>query len=242
MSEQKVALVTGGSRGIGRAIARALTDEGCKTAILYAGNEQAAQETLNAGDAALAIRCDVTDYEQVEAAVKRIKSELGAVDVLVNNAGITKDALAMRMPISDFTDVLGTNLTGAFHLIRATMPDFVRRRSGRIINITSVSGLMGNAGQANYSAAKAGLVGLTKSIAKEIAGRGITVNAIAPGFIETDMTANMNQVALEEAVSAVPLGRMGEAREIANAVVFLASEGAGYITGAVLQVDGGLYM
>lgn len=242
MTEPRVALVTGGSRGIGRAIARALTGEGCRVAILFAGNRQAADEAVQSGDCALAIRCDVGDYAAVESAVKRVKQELGAVYVLVNNAGITRDGLAMRMPIEDFDAVIQTNLSGAFHTIRAAMPDFVRRRSGRIINISSVSGLMGNAGQANYSAAKAGLVGLTKSIAKELAPRGITVNAVAPGFIETDMTREMNQQALETAMQAVPLRRMGRPEDIAEAVRFLASDAAGYITGTVLQVDGGLYM
>lgn len=242
MSENKVALVTGGSRGIGRAIARKLREDGCAVAILYAGNEQAAHEALESGDCQLAIRCDVSDYQQVESAIAQITEQLGAVDILVNNAGITKDGLTMRMPIEDFTRVIEINLTGAFHLIRATMPQFVRRRSGRIINISSVSGMMGNAGQANYASAKAGMIGLTKSVAKELAPRGITVNAVAPGFVETDMTTAMNEQTLESAIGAVPMRRIGKPEDIANAVSFLASDSAGYITGSVIKVDGGLYI
>ena len=167
---------------------------------------------------------------------------LGVPDVLVNNAGIIRDGLAMRMSEEDFKAVIDTNLTGAFNIIRACLPQFIRRRSGRIINITSVSGMMGNVGQANYSASKAGLIGLTKTIAREVASRGITVNAVAPGFIETDMTRGMSEAALKAGLGAVPMGRIGKPEDVANAVGFLASEEASYITGCVLMVDGGMYI
>lgn len=242
----KIALVTGGSRGIGRAIAMKLASSGADVAILYAGNAVAAQEVLRriaeSGVRAMAIACDVSDQAQVTSAYQQVKETLGAVDILVNNAGITRDRLAMRMRAEDFSRVISVNLAGAFHLIHAVLPDFVRRRSGRIINISSVSGLKGNAGQANYSAAKAGLIGLTKAIAREVASRGITCNAVAPGFVKTDMTAAMNEQALEAALAEVPMGRIGEAEDIAEAVAFLASEAAAYITGAVLPVDGGMAM
>ncbi|MEG1813300.1 MAG: 3-oxoacyl-[acyl-carrier-protein] reductase [Clostridia bacterium] len=242
----KIALVTGGSRGIGRAIAMKLASSGADVAILYAGNAVAAQEVLRriaeSGVRAMAIACDVSDQAQVTSAYQQVKETLGAVDILVNNAGITRDRLAMRMRAEDFSRVISVNLAGAFHLIHAVLPDFVRRRSGRIINISSVSGLKGNAGQANYSAAKAGLIGLTKAIAREVASRGITCNAVAPGFVKTDMTAAMNEQALEAALAEVPMGRIGEAEDIAEAVAFLASDAAAYITGAVLPVDGGMAM
>ncbi|MEG0986440.1 MAG: 3-oxoacyl-[acyl-carrier-protein] reductase [Clostridia bacterium] len=242
----KIALVTGGSRGIGRAIAIKLASSGADVAILYAGNAVAAQEVLcriaESGVRAMAIACDVSDQAQVTSAYQQVKETLGAVDILVNNAGITRDRLAMRMRAEDFSRVISVNLAGAFHLIHAVLPDFVRRRSGRIINISSVSGLKGNAGQANYSAAKAGLIGLTKAIAREVASRGITCNAVAPGFVKTDMTAAMNEQALEAALAEVPMGRIGEAEDIAEAVAFLASDAAAYITGAVLPVDGGMAM
>ena len=242
----KIALVTGGSRGIGRAIALKLAECGADVAILYAGNSAAAQETTAAiedmGRRAAAVQCDVSDFEQVQAAVQAVKEQLGAPDILVNNAGITLDKLAMRMSPEEFDKVLSVNLKGAFHTIRVLSGDFVRRRSGRIINISSIAGLMGNAGQANYAAAKAGLIGLTKSIARELAPRGITCNAIAPGLVETDMTAAMNPAAYEALVQSVPLKRAAKPEEIAALAAFLADEGAAYITGAVIQVDGGLYM
>lgn len=246
MLKDKVALVTGGSRGLGRAIALKLAENGASVAIFYAGNAQKAAETVAEAEAlgakARAYQVNVADFAAVEEAVKAVKADFGGVDILVNNAGITRDKLTMRMSAEDFDDVLSVNLNGAFHTIRALYSDFVRRRSGRIINITSVSGLMGNPGQANYAASKAGLVGLTKTIAKELAGRGITCNAIAPGFIETDMTAAMNEGALTKALELVPMKRMGQPEDIANAVLFLAGDTAAYITGSVLQVDGGLYM
>ena len=242
----KIALVTGGSRGIGRAIALKLAEAGCDVAILYAGREDAARETVELLEAkgvrALSLRCDVSDGAQAAEAVRQVSEALGATDILVNNAGIVRDALAMRMSTEDFRAVLDTNLTGAFNMIHACLPTFIRRRSGRIINISSVSGMMGNPGQANYSASKAGLIGLTKTIAREVASRGITVNAVAPGFIETDMTRGMSEAALKNGLSAVPMGRIGQPEDIANAVRFLAGDEAAYITGCVLKVDGGMYI
>ena len=242
----KIALVTGGSRGIGRAIALKLAEAGCDVAIVYAGREDAANATAAEieakGARALALKCDVSDAAQAIATVNRVIETLGAPDVLVNNAGIIRDGLAMRMKPEDFSAVIDTNLNGAFHMIRACLPAFVRRRSGRIINISSVSGMMGNVGQANYSASKAGLIGLTKTIAREVAARGITVNAVAPGFIETDMTKGMSEAALQAGLAVVPMGRIGKPEDVANAVAFLASDAAAYITGCVLKVDGGMYI
>ena len=242
----KTALITGGSRGLGRAIALSFAKSHARVAFCYAGNHQAAEETLSElrglGAQAMAVRCDVSDDGQAQEALRQVKEALGPVDILVNNAGITRDGLALRMSARDFDDVVRTDLNGPFYMIRAAMPDMVRRRWGRIINITSVAGLMGNAGQANYASAKAGLVGLTKTIARELAPRSVTVNAVAPGFIETDMTAAMPTAALEAGLKSVPLKRMGKPEEIAAACLFLAGEQAGYITGQVLQVDGGLYM
>ena len=242
----KIALVTGGSRGIGRAIALKLAEAGCDVAVLYAGRRDAAEETVQQlqglGARAICVQCDVSDENQAAAAFKQVSDELGLPDILVNNAGIVRDGLAMRMSTENFRTVLDTNLTGAFNMIHACLPGFLRRRSGRIINISSVSGMMGNAGQANYASSKAGLIGLTKTIAREVASRGITVNAVAPGFIETDMTRSMNEAALKAGVAQVPMGRMGRPEDVANAVRFLASDEAGYITGCVLKVDGGMYI
>ena len=246
MLQGKTALITGGSRGIGRAIALRMAREGANVAILYAGNEAAAQETVEAarafGAQAFCARADVGEYAQVESAIHAAKEALGPIHILVNNAGIARDKLIMRMSSEDFAAVVRVNLMGAFHTIRVLTPDFVRQRAGRIINIASVAGLMGNPGQANYASAKAGLIGLTKTVAKELASRGVTCNAIAPGFVETDMTREMNQSALEAAMNAVPLKRMGKPEEIAAAAAFLASDDAAYITGAVLSIDGGLNM
>lgn len=242
----KIALVTGGSRGIGRAIAIKLAQAGCDTAILYAGREDAARQTAadieKTGVRALAVQCDVSDENQAAATFRRVCDEMGTPDILVNNAGIVRDALAMRMSAESFRAVLDINLTGAFNMIHACLPPFLRRRSGRIINISSVSGMMGNPGQANYAASKSGMIGLTKTIAREVASRGITVNAVAPGFIETDMTRSMSESALKSGLSAVPMGRMGSPEDVANAVRFLAGDEAGYITGCVLKVDGGMYI
>ena len=242
----KIALVTGGSRGIGRAIALKLAEAGCDVAVFYAGRKDAAEETVQQlqglGVRAICVQCDVSDENQVAAAFKQVCDELGLPDILVNNAGIVRDGLAMRMSAENFRAVLDTNLTGAFNMIHACLPGFLRRRSGRIINISSVSGMMGNPGQANYASSKAGLIGLTKTIAREVASRGITVNAVAPGFIETDMTRSMNEAALNAGVAQVPMGRMGRPEDVANAVRFLASDEASYITGCVLKVDGGMYI
>lgn len=242
----RVAVVTGGSRGIGRAIALRLAESGADVALIYAGNQAAADETAQQvcelGVRAMAVQCDVSDAQQAAAAIKQVRAELGPIDILVNNAGITRDGISLRMKPDDFRRVIDVNLTGAFLMAQAAMSDFVRRRSGRIISISSASGLMGNAGQANYSAAKAGMIGLTKTLARELAGRGVTVNAVAPGFVKTEMTAAMNEAALSEGLKSVPMGRMAEPEEIAEAVAFLASDRAAYITGTVLSVNGGLYM
>lgn len=246
MEAGRTALVTGGSRGIGRAIAVRLAQEGCDVAIVYAGNEQAARKTAQMveehGHRSLCLRCDVSDPEQSRKAVEQVLEAFGKIDILVNNAGIVRDALVMSMTEEDFEQVVRTNLNGAFYMIKNTYRQFVRRRTGRIINISSVSGVMGNAGQANYAAAKAGLIGLTKSVAKELAGRNITCNALAPGFVRTDMTEAMPEKILAGVQEQIPCRRMGTPEEIADAAAFLAGEQAGYITGQVLCVDGGLSM
>lgn len=244
--EQRTALVTGGSRGIGRAIALALAEQASSIAIFYAGRRDAANETVKAleekGVAALALQCDVGDAGAVKDAVGQVRETLGPVSLLVNNAGITRDGLTLRMDAKDFDEVVRVNLNGAFYTAQACYRDLLKAKGGRIVNISSVSGLMGNPGQANYAAAKAGLIGLTKTLARELAGRGVTVNAVCPGFIETDMTGAMDGETLAQALKAVPKGRLGKAEEIAAAVAFLCSDKADYITGAVLQVDGGLYI
>jgi 3-oxoacyl-[acyl-carrier protein] reductase len=246
MLKGKKAIVTGGSRGIGKAIALKLAEEGADIAVVYAGNEAAAKETCEQirqlGVKGEAYRCDVSDFEQTKELVKTILEEFSGVDILVNNAGIVKDALIFSMPEADFDQVIATNLKGAFNMIKHTYRTFVKNRGGRIINITSVSGITGNAGQANYSSAKAGMIGLTKSTARELAGRNVTCNAIAPGYIDTDMTAAMDEKVIAESVAAIPMKRRGAPREIANLAAFLASDEAGYITGEVIRVDGGLCM
>lgn len=238
----RVALVTGASQGIGRACAKALAERGAKVIV---GARQAAklealvEEILGSGGNAEAITLDVSDRESVnDLAARHGKS----IDILVNNAGITGDGLAMRMRDEDWNRVLETNLTGSFRCARALMRHMARKRWGRIVNVASVVGLSGNAGQANYAASKAGLVGLTKSLALELAGRNVTVNAVAPGFVDTAMTAAMDEPAREKILSRIPLGRMASLDEISAAICFLASEEAGYITGHVLNVSGGLYM
>ena len=238
----KTALVTGASRGIGRAIALRLAEDGANVAVIYAGSADKAEAVVNEitalGVNAKAYRCNVADSAAVNETVKAVTNDLGKIDVLVNNAGITRDGLMLRMKDEDFDAVLDTNLKGAFNMIRACYSGFIRKKSGRIINISSVSGIMGNAGQANYSASKAGVIGLTKSVARELASRSITCNAVAPGFIQTDMTENLGDN--NPLLNSIPLGRMGKPEDIAAAVAFLASDSAAYITGEVLKVDGGL--
>jgi 3-oxoacyl-[acyl-carrier protein] reductase len=246
MQDHRVALISGASRGIGRSIALQLAADGCDVAIVYAGNQQAAETTkemaLTYGVKAECYCCDVSDYAETETLVKKVTQELGKIDILVNNAGITCDKLVMQMKEQDFDRVLDVNLKGAFNLIKHTSRAFLRAKQGRIVNITSVAGIMGNAGQANYAAAKAGLIGLTKSVAKELSSRGITCNAVAPGIIHTDMVEAMNESARAAIIESVPMRRCGLAEEVAAAVSFFASRQAGYITGAVLPVDGGLSM
>lgn len=244
--ENKVALVTGASRGIGREIAKALAREGAFVVVNYHGSKERAEETvaeINAATAeinAVAYGCDVSDFSACGAMIEQIIKEYGHLDILVNNAGITRDGLIMKMSEEDFDAVLSTNLKGAFHTIRHASRYFLKQRAGRIINISSVSGVMGNAGQANYSASKAGVIGLTKSVARELASRGITCNAVAPGFIETEMTDAMPESAKEAVKSQIPLQRTGKTTDIAEAVAFLASDRAAYITGQVISVDGGM--
>lgn len=242
----KTAIVTGGSRGIGRAIACCLAEEGANVAVIFAGNTAAAEETLQQikekGGNAISIQCDVANEDAVAAMVKEVKDTFGSVDILVNNAGITRDGLLMRMKTSDWQAVLDTNLTGAFFCTKAVTKLMMKQRSGAIVNLTSVVGLTGNAGQANYAAAKAGIIGFTKSIAKELASRGIRANAIAPGCIDTDMTAVLSDAVKEEMLKTIPLGRVAQPEEVAKAVLFLVSDCASYITGQVLNVDGGMVM
>ena len=242
----RAALVTGGSRGIGKAIALRLAGQGADVAFSYRGNEAAAAETAGEiealGRRGLAVQADVSDPASAEGLVKAVLEAFGKVDILVNNAGITRDDLIMRMSVEAFRDVLETNLFGAFYMTKAVTRPMLKAKSGRIVNITSVSGQAGQTGQANYSAAKAGLIGLTKATARELASRGITCNAVAPGFVLTELTQGLAQPLQDEITSRTPLGRFGTPEEIANAVAFLASDEAAYITGQVLAVDGGLVM
>lgn len=236
----KVALVTGGSRGIGRAVAEKLSALGADVAILYAGNDAAAADCVAAlPTKAKAYKADVSNFEAVKETVAQVKADFGRIDILVNNAGIARDGLLLTMKEGDYDAVLDVNLKGAFNLIRHVSPIMLRQRYGRIINISSVIGLSGNAGQANYAASKAGLIGLTKSAARELAPRGVTVNAVAPGFIETDMTKSLPREAL---TARIPLARTGTPEDVAEAVAFLAGRGGDYITGEVIRVDGGMAM
>ena len=244
--EGKVALVTVGSRGIGRAIALKLAGEGAAVAINYAGNAKAAEEVKAsieaAGGKAMVVQADVSSAEAVDAMVEAVVNELGGIDILVNNAGITRDGLLMRMKEADWDAVINTNLKGVFYCTKAVSKLMMKKRSGRIVNMASVVGLTGNAGQANYAAAKSGVIGFSKSMAKELASRGITVNMVAPGYIETDMTAVLSDKVREAMISTVPLARAGQAEDVAGAVLFLVSDMASYITGQVINVDGGMVM
>lgn len=240
----RVALVTGAGRGIGRAIALTLAAQGAKVLVNYNGSRERALEVVAqieaAGGQGEAIGCDVSDFQACGRMAEDIIGRYGRVDILVNNAGITRDGLLVRMSEKDYDDVLQTNLKGAFNTIRHLSRFFLKQRKGKIVNIASVSGVLGNAGQANYSASKAGLIGLTKSVARELAGRNVCVNAVAPGFIETEMTQALPERAREAAIASIPMGRMGCVWDVAQLVAFLAGDGSDYITGQVICVDGGM--
>lgn len=241
---EKTALVTGAGRGIGRAIAIALAKEGMNVVVNYNGSADKAEETAAAirelGVKAKTVKCNVADFDECKKMIDEVIAEFGRIDVLVNNAGITRDGLLMKMSEDDFDSVININLKGAFNTTKHISKYLLKQKAGKIINISSVSGILGNAGQANYSASKAGIIGLTKSTARELASRGITCNAIAPGFVETDMTSAMNEQVIEKSIEMIPLKRIGKAEEIAYMAAFLASEKADYITGQVFAVDGGM--
>ena len=242
----KTAVVTGGSRGIGRAVCEELARGGANVVLCFAGNESAARETVAdceaLGAKALAVQCNVADEAQAKALMDAAVQAFGRIDILVNNAGITRDGLLMMMKEADFDAVIDTNLKGAFLCMKAVSRIMMKQRYGRIVNLSSVVGLRGNGGQVNYAASKAGVIGMTKSLAKELASRGVTVNAVAPGFIETDMTAAMPEAAKTATLAAIPMGRLGAPEDVAKAVAFLASDEAAYVTGQVLAVDGGMAM
>ncbi len=245
MLKGKTAIITGGSRGIGAAIAQKLACLGADIAVLYAGKAQAAESvcldcTGKYGVKAIPYRCNVADYNETKGVIASIRAEFGTVHILVNNAGINKDGLIAAMKEKDFDDVIGTNLKGAFNMIRHCSPLFIRNKYGKIINITSVAGIIGNAGQANYAASKAGLIGLTKSVARELASKNVTCNAIAPGFILTDMTKDFDES--NPLVASIPMKRMGAPEDVAELAAFLAQSSSDYITGEVFRVDGGLAM
>jgi 3-oxoacyl-[acyl-carrier protein] reductase len=242
----KTAVVTGGSRGIGRAIALLLAEKGANVVVNYTSNSEAALEVVKKieemGAAAMAVKADVSKSDQVENLVNEVLNTFGSIDILVNNAGITRDNLIIRMTEQEFDEVINTNLKGAFICTKSVSRVMIKQKSGKIINVSSVVGIIGNAGQSNYAAAKAGLIGFTKSMAKELAKRGINVNAVAPGFIETDMTSKLSEKVKEEFVKNIPLVRPGKPEDIAKAVLFLASEYSDYITGQVINIDGGMVM
>ncbi|HHF3277617.1 TPA: 3-oxoacyl-ACP reductase FabG [Vibrio alginolyticus] len=240
--EGKIALVTGASRGIGRAIAELLVERGATVIGTATSESGAAAISEYLGDNGKGLALNVTDVESIEATLKTINEEFGVIDILVNNAGITRDNLLMRMKDDEWNDIIDTNLTPIYRMSKAVLRGMMKKRAGRIINVGSVVGTMGNAGQTNYAAAKAGVIGFTKSMAREVASRGVTVNTVAPGFIETDMTKALNDGQRAATLSNVPAGRLGDPREIASAVVFLASPEAAYITGETLHVNGGMYM
>jgi 3-oxoacyl-[acyl-carrier protein] reductase len=244
MLEGKVAIVTGAGRGIGRGIALTLAKAGATVIVNYNGSKQSADEVvseiMNNGGNAEAIQCNVSDFNACAEFTKGVLDKYKRVDILVNNAGVTRDNLIMRMSEEDFDTVIDTNLKGAFNMIKHLSRNFIKQKSGKIINISSVSGVIGNAGQANYSASKAGVIGLTKSVAREFASRGINVNAVAPGFIDTDMTKNMTDDAKSQVNGMIPMGKMGTTSDIANLVLFLSSDNSNYITGQVICVDGGM--
>lgn len=240
----KTALVTGAGRGIGAQIAKSFAAEGATVIVNYSGNEQAAAKTVAdieaAGGSAESYKCNVADYEASAQMISYVVEKYGKLDILVNNAGITRDGLLMRMSEEDFDSVINVNLKGTFNCIKNVSKQMLKQRSGRIINMSSVVGIAGNAGQVNYAASKAGVIGITKSAAKEMASRGITVNAIAPGYIDTDMTSVLSDSVKENIMAAIPLGRIGNVSDIAETAVFLASDAASYITGQVISVDGGM--
>ena len=244
--ENKTAVITGGSRGIGLAIAKKLASQGANIAILYVGDESegiAAKEALAEYNTKVEqYFCDVSDFNASKEVVDKVIEEFGGIDILVNNAGITRDKLVLNMDEKGFDAVIGVNLKGTFNMIKHTYKHFMKKRYGRIVSTSSVVGIMGNAGQANYSASKAGIIGMTKSVAKEIGSRGITVNAVAPGFIETDMTAKLPEAVVEENLKSIPMKKLGKVEDVANLVRFLASDDASYITGQVICVDGGMAM